>query len=424
MAARRWWMPAGITAMVALLAWGALRLAAPPERSEVRATLSAAEALAGGDTAGFARAMEVRPFVFPDDHGAHPGYRTEWWYLTGHLEAVDPGAGAGAEGREFGFQLTFFRNSLAPDAPERASAWSTNQLWMGHFAITDVTTGRHLHEERFSRGAAGLAGAVADPFRVWLEDWELARLPDAPPVEGSGSAFPFRLRASLAGPVGGASGPGLDARGPASLDLRVDEGKPPVLQGDRGLSQKGPEPGNASFYLSWTRMPVRGTLRLGDARLDVQGEAWMDREWSTSALGEVHLGWDWFSLQLDDGRELMFFELRRRDGAPDPLNHGALVAADGTSRHLDGSAVELEVLDRWASPLDGAEYPSGWRLRVPDQGLDLVLTPRVRDQEMNVSFRYWEGALEVRGTADGRPVRGRGYAELTGYADEGGRSPS
>jgi len=402
------WIP-WIGVVVVLLAWAAIQLASPPEREEVRATLSAAEALAGGDTAGFARAMEPRDFVFPDDHGPHPEYRTEWWYLTGHLDAED--------GRAFGFQLTFFRNSLTPEPPDRASAWSTNQLWMGHFALTDVTSGTHGYEERFARGAVGLAGATASPFRVWLEDWELSAL-------GPDGAFPFRLRATLE------SG--------EELELVVEEGRPPVLQGDRGLSQKGPEPGNASYYLSWTRMQVRGHVRLpgearrGEARpgasrpaeLPVTGEAWMDREWSTSALGEVHLGWDWFSLQLDDGSELMFFELRRADGAPEPLNHGALVAPDGTVVHLAADQVDLEVLERWASPLDGTVYPSGWRLRVPGQGIDLTLTPRVPDQEMNVTFRYWEGALEVAGRSGDRTVGGRGYAELTGYAASETRPPS
>jgi predicted secreted hydrolase len=385
----------GALIVALLLAWGAVRLAAPPERSEVRATLSAAEALAGGDTEGYARALEPREFVFPDDHGPHPEYRTEWWYLTGHLDADD--------GRSFGFQLTFFRNALSPTPPERQSAWSTNQLWMGHFAITDVESGHHVYEERFARGAVGLAGATADPFRVWIEGWELDG-------ERPGDAFPFRLRAAME------SG--------EALELHVSEGKPPVLQGEAGLSQKGPEPGNASYYLSWTRMPLRGTVTMDGETVAVSGEGWMDREWSTSALGEVHRGWDWFSLQLDDGRELMFFELRRADGARDPLNHGALVAADGTVRHLGGDQVSVEVLERWRSPLDGTDYPSGWRLRIPEEQIDLVLTPRVRDQEMNVSFRYWEGALEVEGTAAGRPVGGRGYAELTGYAEAENRPPS
>lgn len=390
--------------LVAALAWGALRLAAPPERGEVRATLSAAEALAGSDTEGFARAEDVRAFVWPEDHGPHPAYRTEWWYLTGHLD--------GPDGESFGFQVTFFRNALAPEDPDRRSAWSTNQLWMGHAALTDVVGGTHRYEERFARGAAGLAGAVADPFRVWLDDWELVRDPEAPPVPGTGSAFPFRLFASL--------DPGEGGEPAAWLDLRVEEGKPPVLQGDRGLSQKGPERGNASFYLSWTRMPLSGRVFLDGREVEVSGEGWMDREWSTSALDELHEGWDWFSLQLDDDREIMFFELRRSDGEPEPLNHGALVEADGSWRVLGAEDVLLEVLDWWASPLDGARYPSGWRVRIPSDGLDLVLTPRVRDQEMNVSFRYWEGALDVEGTRHGIRIRGRGYAELTGYADPGG----
>jgi predicted secreted hydrolase len=406
------------------LGWGAARLATPPSPDPTAVGLSAAGALAGGDTAGYARALEPRPFVFPDDHGAHPAYRTEWWYLTGHLDAVPEeeggvaswgdearagtGAPSGSTGtRSFGFQLTFFRSALSPEAPDRPGNWSTNQLWMAHFALTDVERGAHIHEERFARGAAGLAGAEADPFRVWLDDWALERVADAPAVEGSGSAFPFHLRASVPGRGG--------------LELRVEEGKLPVLQGDAGLSQKGPDPGNASYYLSWTRMPLEGWVEVEGARLRVRGEGWMDREWSTSALGEMHLGWDWFSLQLDDGRELMFFELRRDDGLPDPLNHGALVEADGSWRHLSGEEVTLAVTDHWASPVDGTRYPSGWTLRIPGEALELTLTPRVRDQEMNVTFRYWEGALLVEGTHRGQPIRGRGYAELTGYAEEGGR---
>jgi predicted secreted hydrolase len=402
--------------LVLLMGAVALLLGRSQEGSEgVRATLSAAAAIAGGDTAGFARAVEPRPFVFPQDHGPHPAYRTEWWYLTGNLasEAGDP----------FGFQITFFRNSLAPEAAGRDSAWDTNQLWMAHFALTDVARGRHVAGERFGRGAAGMAGAEADPFRVWLGDWEIRRDPpsaeageDASPVTwlpGSGPgvqeafAFPMRLRAEEDG---------------ARVDLRIVPLKPPVGQGDRGLSQKGPEGGNASFYLSWTRLEVTGTVEVDGAMHTVRGTGWLDREWSTSALSEDHVGWDWFSLQLADGRDLMFFELRRRDGAPDPLNHGILVEADGSSRPMGADAVALEVLETWASPLDGAVYPSGWRLSLPEEALDLRIAPRIRDQEMNVSFRYWEGAVTVEGTSGGEPVEGVGYVELTGYGeDEGAR---
>ncbi len=383
------------------------------ESQGVRATLSAAAAIAGGDTVGFARAVEPRPFVFPEDHGPHPAYRTEWWYLTGNLssEAGDP----------FGFQITFFRNSLTPETVGRDSAWDTNQLWMAHFAVTDVARGRHVAGERFARGAVGLAGAVADPFRVWLGDWEIRReppslgvgmdtssvtwLPGTDPGVEEPFAFPMRLRA---------------AEDRARVDLRIMPLKPPVGQGERGLSRKGPEAGNASFYLSWTRLEVEGTVEMDGSIHPVRGTGWLDREWSTSALSEEHVGWDWFSLQLADGRDLMFFELRRGDGAPDPLNHGIVVEADGSSRPLAADEVVVEVLDTWSSPLDGAVYPSGWHLSLPGEALDLRVIPRLRDQEMNVSFRYWEGAVTVEGTSAGEPVEGVGYVELTGYGEDPG----
>jgi predicted secreted hydrolase len=377
--------------LAAFLLWGAWALSRPSSAPDPGPVLSAAGALMGGDTAGYARALEPRPFRFPEDHGPHPDYRTEWWYLTGHLD--------GEEGEAFGFQFTLFRSALAPTPPERASAWSTRQLWMGHFALTDVRSGVHLHEERFARGAAGLAGGETSRFRVWLEDWVLEGDPD----------FPLSLVAMFE-----------DGRG--GIELEVEEGKSPVLQGDRGLSQKGPEPGNASFYVSWTRMPLRGTVTLAGRSTSVTGEGWMDREWSTSALGEGQVGWDWFSLQLSDGRELMYFELRRQDGTLDPSNHGVWVEPDGSYRPLSPDEVTLEVTGTWVSPRGGTRYPAGWVLRVPSEGVELRLVPRVPDQEMNVSFRYWEGALEVTGTSRGVPVTGRGYAELTGYAEAGGRT--
>ncbi len=358
----------------------------PPGRGS--ATLSAVAALAGADTTGFARALEPIPFRFPDDHGPHPDFRTEWWYLTGNLE--------GPGGEPFGFQLTFFRNALAPQPVGRPSAWDTNQLWMAHFALTDLRGGEHRTGERFARGAAGLAGGSAAPFRVWLGDWELRG--------GADDAFPMELRAS---------------EGDARVALTLVPLKPPVAQGVQGLSQKGPEPGNASYYLSWTRLEAVGEVALGGRSLPVRGSAWMDREWSTSALDEAHVGWDWFSLQLDDGTDLMFFELRREDGTSDPLNHGSFVLPDGTVRPLGAEDVRIVAVDRWESPIDGTTYPSGWRVVAPVEGLELEITPRLRDQEMNLAFRYWEGAVEVHGSRAGAPVRGVGYVELTGYAEEG-----
>jgi predicted secreted hydrolase len=184
------------------------------------------------------------------------------------------------------------------------------------------------------------------------------------------------------------------------------------LQGDRGLSRKGPEPGNASLYYSFTRMPARGTVRMAGHTLEVSGEAWMDREWSTSALGEGVEGWDWFALQLDDGRELMVYLLRRRDGTIDPFSAGTLVAADGTARRLAAKDVQVETLTHWTSPHSGVRYPARWRLSVPSAELRLELEPRLADQELRVGTRYWEGAVGVAGSSGGR-----GYVELVGYGE-------
>lgn len=360
------------------------------DRTGPAASLSLSETMAGGDTLGYARAVEVRDFTFPADHGPHPDFRAEWWYLTGNLD--------GPEGRRVGYQLTLFRSAVAPSPPEVSSAWGTNQAWMGHFALTDAAGGRFHAFDRFARGAVGLAGAEARPFRVWLEDWTLEA------AEGSGEAFPMRLRA---------------AEGEVGLELVMEPAKPRVLQGEEGLSQKGPEPGNASYYYAYTRLATRGTVRLGDDTLRVTGLSWMDREWSTSALSQGQVGWDWFALQLDDGWDLMIYQIRGEDGSPDPLSDGVLVGPDGGRTPLTwGDDVTLEVLDEWRSPVDGSAYPSGWRIRIPERGWDLRVEPVLEDQELNLAFRYWEGAVDVTGETARGPVAGRGYVELTGYAGE------
>lgn len=354
----------------------------PRPRAPIQATVAVREALAE-DRGGFARALAPRPLSFPEDHGSHPDFRTEWWYYTGNLKTP--------AGRHVGFQLTFFRVALAPAAEPRASAWATRQLYVAHFAVTD-TAGRRFHAaSRVSRAALKLAGADAVPFRVWVEDWSAA---------GEGAST--RLRASEAD---------------IALDLTVAAGKPVVLQGDRGLSRKGAEPGNASLYYSLTRMPARGVIRLGAETLEVTGEAWMDREWSTSALGTGVEGWDWFAMQLDDGRELMVYLLRRRDGTVDPFSAGTLVAVDGTAQRLDAGDVRIETLGHWTSPRSGVRYPARWRLSVPPAELRLDIEPRLADQELIVGTRYWEGAVAIAGSAAGRPIAGQGYVELVGYGE-------
>jgi predicted secreted hydrolase len=360
----------------------------------VGATLSVAEVLGPAGAQGFARALVPRPFAFPADHGPHAEFRTEWWYWAGNLRAA---GGAGA-GERFGFQLTFFRTALRPTAAGRRSAWGTREVYMAHLALTEVDAARFHAVDRWARAALGLAGATADPVRVWLGNWAAEG--------GAPDGLPFRLRAGT---------------GEVRIDLTLATAKPPVPHGQGGLSRKGGDPGNASHYYSLTRMPTSGALHLGGRAVRVEGLAWMDREWSTSALGPDLAGWDWFALQLEDGRELMVYRLRRHDGGVDPASQGTLVAADGAARPLDRDAVEVRALDHWRSPRGGTRYPARWRLRVPSAGLDLVVTPLLADQELDLGVRYWEGAVRVEGTAGGRPIAGAGYVELVGYDGTAGR---
>ncbi|MDX1498664.1 MAG: lipocalin-like domain-containing protein [Woeseiaceae bacterium] len=346
-----------------------------------------AELLQSDEGAAFARATAAREFVFPHDHGPHPGYRNEWWYFTGNL--------TDGAGRRFGFELTIFRFALAPDAPASPSAWRTNQVYIAHFAITDADGGRFLAAERFARGAVGLAGAVAEPFRVWVGDWQIAAR-GAP-----GSRERWRLSAN-------------DEDFAIALDL--DALKTPVLNGVDGLSQKSAESGNASYYYSITRWDAAGTITLDGETFAVDGLAWLDREWSSSALGSDQQGWDWFALQLDDGSELMFYQLRRLDGSADPLSAGTWVAPDGRARHLARDEVDIEVTATWTSPAGGT-YPAGWTLAVPSLALELAIEPVLADQELFTTVRYWEGAVDATGRQGAAPVGGRGYVELTGYAD-------
>ncbi len=386
------WAAARIALLVLVLAVGIVALVMVTEgpywypAAPLRARLSVTEALSAAPTESFARAEAPRPFAFPRDHGPHPEYRTEWWYWTGNLHA--------GSGRHFGFQLTFFRVALAAGTPSRASDWATNQVYLAHFALTDTRSERFRSWARTSRAALGLAGATAEPFRVWLGDWE-AR------TDASG-ALPIRLRAG---------------EEDVEVDLWLDNAKPPVLQGERGLSRKGPEPGNASYYYSLTRMPTRGTLRVRGERLDVEGFAWMDREWSTSALGKDLAGWDWFAVHLDDGRELMFYQLRRKGGGAAEWSGGIVVDPRGGTRPLAAGDVRLETRGTWRSPRSGVAYPAGWRLTDLRSGLTLDLEPRLADQELDVGTRYWEGAVRARGLEGGRTLTGSGYVELVGYGD-------
>jgi len=381
----------GVLVLVGALGLGAYWLTADSGDDGFQASVSVADAMSS-DTSGYRRATEVPDFTFPRDHGPHPGYKNEWWYFTGNLE--------GDDGAPYGYELTIFRFALTPPDDRSdlslvgagATGWRTNQFYMAHFAVTNGKDETFHAYERFGRGGAGIAGAQADPFRVWLEDWSM--------TSRSGSTFPVRLRAQ-----------GTDV----GIDLTVRPKKPMVLQGNQGLSQKGPGVGNASYYYSYTRLATKGTLVAGSDTLSVSGQSWLDREWSTSALGPDQVGWDWFSLQLDDDRELMYYQLRNKDGSASRFSEGTLVAPDGTTQKIRREDVSLEVLDTWTSPDGTHTYPVEWTLRIPSKDLSLRVVPLFPQQELEVSVRYWEGAVRVK-DAEGSTL-GTGYVELTGYGD-------
>ncbi|QQZ30980.1 carotenoid 1,2-hydratase [Thiothrix subterranea] len=339
-------------------------------------------ALGGVADARFTRALAPRAFQFPQDHAAHPDFRNEWWYVTGNVQTDD--------GRQFGYQVTWFRIALTPDKPVSASPWASNQVWMAHVALTDVQAGEHLHDQRLARGAAELAGQAVQPFRVWLEDWQMVG-------DGAGE-FPWAIAVKAQD---------------FTLNLQLRPQKPPVLQGDQGLSQKSSELGNASYYYSLTRLQTLGEIYRDGQRFTVTGESWLDREWSTSALGADQAGWDWFSLQLRDGHEVMFYRLRKKSGEVDAYSAGKWVLPEGTAQTLARDDVELKPLRYWQAE-SGARYPVAWEMRLPKQQRHWRIEAVVDDQLMQTGITYWEGAVRVVDVASGE-VLGRGYLEMSGY---------
>ena len=328
-----------------------------------------------------------RALVFPRDHAAHPDYRIEWWYYTGNLEA--------AGGRRFGYQVTFFRAGV-DRRPVNPSRWAVRDLYMAHLAVTDVARREHHVAERLNRAGVGWAGADPETLRVWNDGWTLA-------LEEGGA---HRLVAA-------------SDDGRMALDLRLEPAAPPVPHGEDGYSRKGNEPGNASHYYSLTRLPTTGRLTVGGDSFDVAGASWMDHEFGSSFLEPAQAGWDWFSIQLDDGTDLMLYTMRRLDGSADPWSSGTVVAPGGVTR-LRAGDYRLVPGRRWTSPESGAAYPVAWRISIPSLGVALRAEAAVDAQELrtgrSTGVTYWEGAIDVHGTRGGRPVTGRGYLEMTGYA--------
>lgn len=333
---------------------------------------------------GFKRAIEARDFSFPQDHFDHPGYRNEWWYVTGNLQDMS--------GNEFGYQLTFFRIGISPagQARERESAWAAETVWMAHIALSDLGAARHYHDQRFARGAAGLAGVKAAPFTVWLEDWNITGASDG--------SFPWELTA---------------ANADFSLQLNLSPLKPIVLQGENGLSRKSSGQGNASYYYSLTRLQTAGEILVAGNRYEVSGLSWLDREWSTSVLASHQVGWDWFSLQLDDGSDVMYYQLRNQQGAADDFSAGKWVKVDGAAQAIRKHEISLQPIRYWKSS-SGRRYPVEWRLELPGKHISWRIEAALDNQEMRTVVDYWEGVVRVYDALSKKQI-GKGYLEMTGY---------
>lgn len=339
---------------------------------------------------GWKEAAAGYRYAFPRDHASHPDFKIEWWYYTGNLET--------AQGRRFGYQVTFFR--VGVDAtPVNPSRWAVRDLFMTHLAVSDPAGERYRYAERLNRAGPGLAGADHTRYHVWNDDWQAS-------LDERGRHVIRAVNADV------------------GVDLVLDEGKPPAINGMNGISQKGAQAGNASHYYSLTRMPTRGFLVLDGERFEVSGSSWMDHEFGTSFLEPEQQGWDWLSIQLADGRDLMLYQLRRGDGSRDPRSSGTLVGRDGRTRHLRAEDFTLDPSGpRFRAP-SGATYPIGWTIRIPDERLTLDVTTPLRNQELSTAgsgVSYWEGVVDVAGSSGGAPVTGRGYLEMTGYKGSLGR---
>lgn len=342
-------------------------------------------------TSRFSPAKPGYAYVFPRDHGSHENYQTEWWYFTGHLAASD--------GRRFGYELTFFRRGIdSPHVWDNPSQWAMRHVYLAHFALTDEDAGQFRFTEKISRAGIGKAGARAEVLDVWIDQWSVKAV--------SPGHRQFHLQANA---------------GKFAIDLVVKSRKSPVIHGDNGVSHKGPQPGQTSHYYSLTRLQTTGSVVVDDTSMAVEGVSWMDHEFGSGDLADHLVGWDWFSLQLDNDHEIMAYGLRRSDGTFDPASSGTFVLPNGSSRALAFQDLKISVNRHWTSPVSGARYPHHWTFSIPDENIELSLSPRMANQELittgSTRVTYWEGAVDVTGQWKGQDIQGQGYVELTGYAE-------
>ena len=342
--------------------------------------------LAGQQTVNYRLALPGYVYSFPRDHGSHPDFKLEWWYYTGHVHSND--------GRDFGYELTFFRTGM-DRLYENPSSWRVRDLYMAHFAVTDITGKKFYYFEKLNRAGPGIAGAATGSLHVWNENWS---------AESQGQAMKLTANA-----------------GAVAIELTLESKKAPAVHGIGGISQKAEGIGHSSHYYSTTRLASTGEIRVGTQTFQVQGESWMDHEFGTNELTENQAGWDWFSIQLDDASEVMIYRLRNRDGSLDGHSSGTIVGVNSQTEHLAIEQFIATPLRYWRSGKTGTSYPIEWTIQLPKQACAFRMIPLLDDQELvttrSTGIAYWEGAVRVTGTCSGKTVTGRGYVELTGYLE-------
>lgn len=357
--------------------------------------------LGGGAAVGavprvFQQALPGYVYRFPRDHYSHDEYKTEWWYYTGHLRARD--------GSKYGYELTFFRIGMDVPDPPPSSPWSVDNVYMAHFAVSDLAHSQFVHFQRLNRPGVGTAGASQTELKVFNGNWSLRGTPQHQVLHASDRE---RLSNNAVGE-------------PYAIDLVLTPVKPPVEEGENGVSQKASCRGCASHYYSFTRLATSGELTVNGRKLAVDGTSWMDHEYGSSQLASDQAGWDWFSVQLDDNSELMLYLLRQKDGSIDPHSAGTIVRADGKSKHLALGDFHVRATSNWKSASSGARYPVNWLISIPRERISVSVTPDLLNQELIKKHphdvTYWEGSCTVNGAVGGRPVHGQAYVEMTGYA--------
>lgn len=349
--------------------------------NEIKVSASVSEALSANEfSKDFSKADKKIKFKFPKDSGSHPEFQTEWWYYTGNLEDDNKNS--------YGYQLTIFRRALGnlKKQDKSKSKWKTQNIYFGHFTVSDIKNKKFYFSEKYSRDGAYMAGAEHNPVNIWIENWQITEDKDGH----------INIKAENA---------------PVSIDLKLKTLKPIVLQGDEGLSYKSKD--NASYYYSLSRLDTKGYFYINSEKISVKGLSWLDREWSTSVLSKDQLGWDWFSIHFDNKTELMAYQLRLRNGDIDSYSAGTFINEKGQTIKLKKEDFKLTVLDYWKSPSTNVKYPSKWKLEIPKLNIDIKIEPLMNNQELNISFAYWEGAVKVTGTNSGK-----GYVELTGYNEK------